>query len=326
MTTEDPLPSWKESPARRAIVDFVAAATRPGSADYVQPADRIAVFDNDGTLWCERPLPIELGFILRRLADMTQEDPSLRGRQPWTAACDRDVAWLAGAVTRHYAGDDTDVKVLLGGVVRAFAGWPVERYVAAADAFVRDERHPTLGRTFRECGYGPMVELLRFLEKNGFDVYIASGGSRDFMRAFAEEMYGISAERVIGSTNALRFREADGEGTVVYEAEPDVFDDGPAKPVRIWSRIGRRPVIAVGNANGDIPMLRFADCRSRPGLQILVLHDDAEREFDYRAGAEEALGQAKARGWTIVSMKNDWIRIFAEGLAPDSRPPNSAPL
>jgi hypothetical protein len=160
-----------------------------------------------------------------------------------------------------------------------------------------------------------MLDLMRYLEANGFTLYIASGGDRDFMRPITAEAYGIPPERVIGSSHALRYREDKQGGSVVYRAAPDVFDDGPAKPVRIWSRIGRRPIIAVGNSNGDIPMLEYAGGPSHPALRLLVLHDDAEREFDYIAGAETSVQRAKAEGWTIVSMKHDWTSVFAQAMA-----------
>lgn len=305
-----PLPSWNETSTRSALITFVEAATHEGER-YVRPEDRIAVFDNDGTLWCEKPMPIELGFILEQLAAMADRDPSLRERQPWRAAHQRDYAWLDGVIAKHYSGDDSDVKTLAGGLVRAFAGWSVEDYVAAADAFVLKGRHPMLDRPFRDCGYLPMVELLQYLAANGFITYIASGGNRDFMRGFAQGIYGISPERVIGSSSELRYQGDSHGGSVVYRAEPDVFDDGPVKPVRIWSRIGRRPILACGNSNGDVPMLQFA-AGPRLGLRLLVLHDDAEREFAYTSGADVALERAKALGWTVISIKKDWARVFAD--------------
>jgi phosphoserine phosphatase len=305
--TGDSLPSWNDTPTRQAIVEFVEGAARS-----LPPEERVATYDNDGTLWCEKPMPIELGFILRRLAEMVREDPSLGARQPWKAAHEQDFAWLGGVITKHYVGDDSDVKVLLGGILRAFAGMSVHDYEAAAGAFIREQQHPTLGRRFRDCGYLPMIELLRYLEANGFTNYIASGGDRDFMRPITQEIYGIPPERVVGSSNALRYVEDDHGGSVVYQAEPDVFDDGPTKPVRIWSRVGRRPILAVGNSNGDVPMLRFAGGPSRPALRLLVLHDDPEREFDYVAGAEEALEHAESAGWTVVSVKDDWASVFAD--------------
>ena len=157
-----------------------------------------------------------------------------------------------------------------------------------------------------------MVELLRYLEGHGFTCFIASGGSRDFMRAITGEIYEIPPERVVGSSNGLQYSDDEHGGSLSYLAQPDVFDDGPTKPVRIWSRIGRRPVVAAGNSNGDVPMLRFAGGKERAALRLLVLHDDAEREFDYVKGAEQALEQAKSDGWTVVSVKNDWATVFAD--------------
>jgi hypothetical protein len=307
------LASWKDTATRAAIVDFVERVTTEGERDYVPPADRIATFDNDGTLWCEKPMPIELGFILVRLAEMAEAGESLREKQPWKAARERDYEWLGDAITKHYHGDDADVKVLLAGVLQAFAGMSVEDYAGAADAFLRGGTHPTLGRTFHACGYLPMIELLDYLRANGFTNYIASGGDRDFMRPVTEEIYGIPSEHVIGSSNALRYLEDEHGGTITYAAEPDVFDDGPVKPIRIWSRIGRRPILAGGNSNGDIPMLRYAGGKDRPGLRLLVLHDDDEREFDYTAGAEKSLETAASEGWTVVSVKNDWASVFGDG-------------
>jgi len=235
----------------------------------------------------------------------------LREKQPWKAAREQDYHWLGEVITKHYHGDDADVKVLMAGILQAFAGNSVEEYAAAADAFLRGGKHPTLDRTFHACGYAPMIELLGYLEANGFTNYIASGGDRDFMRPVTEEVYGIPSERVIGSSNALRYLEDEHGGTITYAAEPDVFDDGPVKPIRIWSRIGRRPILAGGNSNGDIPMLRYAGGKERPALRLLVLHDDAEREFEYTAGAEDSLEAAAKHGWTVVSAKNDWATVFA---------------
>jgi hypothetical protein len=257
-------------------------------------------------------MPIELGFILQRFAAMAEADPALRGRQPWKAAYDRDYEWLGGVITKHYAGDDSDVKVLIGGLLKAFAGQSVEDYSLAAAAFLDAGRHPTLSRSYLECSYAPMIELLRYLESNGFTNYIASGGDRDFMRPVTQRVYGIPPERVIGSSNALAYQDGEHGGAVVYRETPDVFDDGPAKPVRIWSRIGRRPIFAAGNSNGDIEMLSFASHEHGPSLKLLVNHDDEEREFAYAAGAERSMDEARKRGWNIVSMKDDWSAVFAK--------------
>jgi phosphoserine phosphatase len=301
------LASWNDTPTREAIVAFAETA-----AQTVPPEERVAVFDNDGTLWCEKPMPVELGFILERLAASAEADAALRDRQPWKAAYEKDYGWLGGVIDKHYAGDDSDVKVLLGGMLAAFAGQTVEDYLAAAAGLLDTAPHPTLERRLRDCWYVPMVELLRHLEANGFTCFIASGGSRDFMRAVTAELYGIPPERVVGSSNGLEYTDDDHGGSLAYLAQPDVFDDGPVKPVRIWSRIGRRPILAAGNSNGDIPMLRFTGGKDRPALRIVVLHDDPAREFDYVKGAETALEHARAEGWTVVSVKDDWATVFAD--------------
>jgi phosphoserine phosphatase len=272
--------------------------------------ERVAVFDNDGTLWCEKPMPIQLDFVLRRLAEMVAAQPELRDRQPWKAAAERDFAWFGAVMTEHYAGDDTNVRTLLGGVLAAHAGITIEDFEDQADAFMHDAQHPTLGLSYLKCAYAPMVELLGYLEANGFTSYIASGGGRDFMRSITQEMYGIPRERVIGSSGAFAYTGDEHGGTITRKPAADYLDDGPEKPVRIWSRTGRRPLLAAGNSNGDIPMLEFTHHAHKPTLRLLVLHDDAGREFDYSAGAEQALTQAEADGWTIVSIKNDWTTVF----------------
>ena len=307
----DPLPSWREGASKQAILDFVQQVTTEGGTGAVAPEERIAVFDNDGTLWCEKPAPIQLDFILRRLVAMAEQDPALRTRQPWQAAYAKDYGWLHDVITKHYHGDDSDLPVLAAGVVQAFAGVTVEDFEAQADRFLRTAQHPTLSRGYLACGYAPMVELLDYLDASGFGNYIASGGGRDFMRPISQEMYGVPREGVIGSTVSLAWTEDGlGGGTVVHRPELDVLDDGPEKPVRIWSRVGRRPMLAAGNSNGDIPMLQFAKQPDRPSLGLLLLHDDPDREFDYVEGAEQALELATTNGWTVVSMKNDWLTVF----------------
>jgi phosphoserine phosphatase len=299
------LGSWNDTATRASIVDFVEKA-----ASDVPPEERIAVFDNDGTLWCEKPMPIQLDFILRRLAEMAEADPELRERQPWKAAHERDYAWLGAVVAQHYAGDGTNVKVLGAGILAAYAGMSVEDFEAKSDEFLRSAQHPTLGRGYLRCAYAPMLELLDYLAANGFINYIASGGGRDFMRAISQEMYGIPRERVIGSSAALVYTSDDRGGTITHTSEPEYLDDGPQKPIRIWSRTGRRPLLAAGNSNGDAPMLEFTHHGDKPSLRLLVLHDDADREFDYTTGAEQALEKARAEGWTIVSIAGDWATVF----------------
>jgi phosphoserine phosphatase len=306
------LVSWNDTPARAAIVDFVAMVSDEGSAGYVDTAERVAVFDNDGTLWSEKPIPIQLDFTLFRLTELASKDPSLRERQPYKASVERDFRWLAEAMVKHYHGDDADMRLLLAAVESAFTGMSVEAFEAEVLGWLKDASHPVLHRPYLSCGFVPMVELLRYLEANGFTTYIASGGDRDFMRPFAHTIYGIPPERVIGSALGLDFNAGGDDTQLVYKSKLEFFDDGPEKPVRVWSRIGRRPLVAGGNSNGDIPLLRFARTGSRAALRLLVLHDDDDREFAYTAGAEDALERAKERGWTIVSVKNDWGTVFAD--------------
>src|SRR4051812_9273173 len=300
----DLLPGWRDGAAKRAILEFVQAS------EVVPVEERVAVFDNDGTLWCEKPMPIQLDFILRRFVEMAEASPDLRDRQPWKAAYDRDYGWLGALMTEHYAGDDGNVKILAAGILAAYEGISVEDFEASADDFLRSAEHPTLGLEYLRCSYKPMVELLDYLEANRFTNYIASGGGRDFMRPVSQEMYGIPRERIIGSASALVYDGDEDGGTVRHKAEADYLDDGAEKPIRIWSRIGRRPVVAAGNSNGDVQMLQFTEHDDKPTLRILVLHDDQEREFEYTTGAEQALEQADKHHWTVVSMKNDWTSVF----------------
>jgi phosphoserine phosphatase len=306
----DPRPSWNEGTSKRTILHFVEGVTSAGGAEFVPPVDRIAVFDNDGTLWCEKPMYIQLDLILRKLAAQAEGDPSLRSKQPWQAAWEKDFDWLGGVIVKHYKGDDSDLQVLLAGTLSLSEGQTVEQVEAAARGFVENERHPTLGLAYRQCIYQPMLELLRYLEANRFTNYIVSGGGRDFMRGFAQDLYGIPRERVIGSTVAYRYVESDDGGEIVQRAELDMIDDGPGKPIQIWNVIGRRPILAAGNSNGDLPMLAFAGGASLPALRLLVVHDDADREFEYVAGAEKVISAVQTHGWTAVSIQRDWQKVF----------------
>ena len=246
------------------------------------------------------------------MAQLASRKPRLKERQPYQAAVERDYRWLGQAVVKHYQGDDADLRLLMSAVESAFEDVGVEAFATEVLAWLDTARHPVLDRSYLACGFTAMVELLRYLEANGFSTYIASGGDRDFMRPFAQRLYGIPPERVIGSSLGLSFDAGEDDTRLVYKFKIEFFDDGPTKPVRIWSRIGRRPLIAVGNANGDIPMMRFARHGGRDALRLLVLHDDADREFSYTAGAEEARARATTHGWTIVSMKRDWAAVFGD--------------
>ena len=301
---------WTDGATRSAITDFVALVSEQGGSDYVEPAARVAVFDNDGTLWSEKPLPIQLDFTIRQLARLAAADPTLRDRQPYKAAYEGDQHWMGAAMVKHYHGDDGDLQLLMGAITSAFDTVDVEAYDRQVLAFFDEATHPTLGRAYRECGYAPMVALLLYLEENGFTTYIASGGDRDFMRPVAGDLYGIPPERVIGSALGLEYRSDNDTHTLLYKAAMEFFDDGPEKPVRIWSRIGRRPILSAGNSNGDVPMLAYSGREESPALRLLLLHDDDQREFSYTAGAENALDVADQQGWTVVSMKNDWTGVF----------------
>jgi phosphoglycolate phosphatase-like HAD superfamily hydrolase len=304
----EPLASWNDGPSKEAVLDFVERVAAAG----VPRDERVAAFDNDGTLWCEKPMPIQLDFILRRLVEMAEADPELRSRQPWQAAYDRDYGWFAEVMAEHYAGDDTNVRTLAAGVLAAHGGISVDDFEAQAAAFLHSARHPTLGRGYLACAYAPMIELLDHLEANGFSNYIVSGGGRDFMRPISQEVYGIPRERVVGSATALEYTSDDNGGTILRKPEADYLDDGPQKPIRIWSRTGRRPRLAAGNSNGDIEMLDFTRHEHNPVLRLLVLHDDPDREFEYTTGAEAALTKARSDDWSVISVKNDWSTVFAD--------------
>ena len=307
MKGKELLPSWNEGAAKTAIVEFVEQT-------LVKPVpieERVAVFDADGTLWCEQPVPVEADFILRRLAVMAKADPTLRDRQPWKAAYEQDNSWLGQVITEHYAGNDTKAQTLLDGVGAAFAGMAVDDFEVNADSFLRSGRHPTLGRAYLETAYVPMVELLGYLAANGFSNHIVSGSGADFIRPVTGELFGISRERVIGSSTVLEFTSSDKGGTITRKAQLGFLDDGPQKPIQIWNRAGRRPLVAGGNSNGDLPMLEFTQHQDKPSLRLLLLHDDPEREFAYTSGAEEALARAHVSGWTVVSMKDDFATLFS---------------
>ena len=260
---------------------------------FVPPPERIAAFDNDGTLWCEKPLYVQADFTFRRWRAMVEADPSKASEQPYKALVENDRAWLAGLLDH--------VPELVRGATEAFDGITTAAFEEAVRGFFAEAKHPTLGIPYTSVGYRPMRELVDLLRANGFAVYLCTGGGRDFVRPVAEEMYGIPREAVIGSATTLEYRDGDIYRTKGVEMP---VDDGPGKPVHIWMRTGRKPLLAGGNSDGDIAMLETA------GFGLLIHHDDAEREFTYDTGAERALAEAATRGWTVVSMKNDFARVF----------------
>ncbi|MEL4319622.1 HAD family hydrolase [Leifsonia sp. YIM 134122] len=312
------LPSWRDTATRSTIIDFVERVTADGP-DAVPVEERIAVFDNDGTLWTEKPMPTQLHYLVQRWGAAAEADPSLASKQPYAAVANGELGWLGAAVDKHYAGDDSDLHAIVGAIIAATANESVEDYAASVADFYRDALHPVLERTYSGVVYEPMVELLKYLEANGFTCYIVSGGDRDFMRPMTVDYYGIPPERVIGSAVGLVY---DAESNAVrYGTSFDFLDDGPIKPVRIWTRIGRRPILAAGNSNGDLPMLRYTN-GSASSLSLLVHHDDDSGRGDtpYDKGAEDALDAASdaASGITVVSVKRDWSVVFPDAAEPEA--------
>ena len=286
------LPSWREGAAKSAVLEFVASVTGPG-ASYVPPAERIATFDNDGTLWCEKPQYVQASFIFRRWKQMVQADPAKAKEQPYKALVEDDQAYLTNLLDH--------VPDLVKGVTEAYQGITVGAFEQAVHEFFATATHPTLGVPYTKVGYQPMRELLDLLQARGFIVFICSGGGRDFVRPVSEQMYGIPRERVIGSATIVQYRDGDLYRTKDVE-QP--IDDGTGKPAHIWMRTGRKPLLGCGNADGDVPMLETAR------FSILIRHDDASREFGYDTGAEKALADAKEHGWTVVSMHDDFKVVF----------------
>src|SRR5262245_57202579 len=283
--TEPVLASWKAGPAKQAIVDFVNAATTPGTA-FVEPADRIATFDNDGTLWVEQPIPPQLDFVFRRWEEEVTADPSLAERQPYKALIEKDLAFFEGVATQ----DPQVVATLLEGFARSWAGTTPAEFDAQVRDWTRTVKQPKLGVPYVELVYQPMLELFDLLRANEFRVFVCSGGGRDFMRAFAEETWGMYKEDVIGSAAAYTYAD----GRIVRSSTLlGGLDMGPGKPEHIFAHTGRLPAFAGGNADVDIEMLESA------GFALLVAHDDDEREFSYTRGAEAALAKAEEPGWPV---------------------------
>lgn len=303
----DPLPSWNAGPAKHAILDFVARTTTESDPEFVPEAERIATFDNDGTLWPEQPL-IEGQFALARLRVLAEDDPSLRERQPFKAALEGDLAYIR----------DAGLPAINELLAKTHADMSTEDFEADAREFFRAAIHPALGRPYTELAYQPMVELLDYLRDNGFETWIVSGGTQDFVRVIADEMYGVPMQQVVGTTPVLEFEQRDGRWVVWRTPELGSFNDKNAKPANIALHIGRRPVLAAGNvrSGGDVAMLTYADERRGPSLQLLINHDDPEREFAYAERDRASLRAAESRGWTLVSMRDDWKTVFAPAGSP----------
>lgn len=310
LSAKDPLKSWIQGEVKNRIICFVKEVTNPSSRSYVLPKDRIAVFDNDGTLMCEKPLSVPEAFIFNSVATLVGKNPAFRNKQPFKAVCERDRKCLEKLSSRE-----------LGQLVLApYLGVTQDGYIGAAKTYLAKSRHPRFNVSFTKTVYLPMIELLEYLRSNGFKVYIVSGGMTGLIRAFSEEVYDVPRENVIGTTATFKYSKRDGKSLLVRR---DKFvmpiNDYDGKAINIQLRIGKRPILAVGNSNGDQQMLEFTDDREGLNLMLLVHHDDAEREYRYDKGAEKVLNLAKERSWTIISIKNDFKTVFALGNKGESK-------
>jgi phosphoserine phosphatase len=303
------LGSWAAGRSRDALLRFVDEVTDPGSRHYLPPEERVAAFDNDGTLTCERPT-VQGAFILQRLAAVARADQTLASKDPWAAALGGDLDWVDRALTKHYQGDDADLKVLLEAVLTTFSELSVERFAAQVTEFFETAQHPRFVRPFTEVVYRPMRELLDYLASNDFTCYIVSGGGRDFLRPISQSAFGIPPERVVGSAPTMVFSADVEPAEIIRQPSLDILDDGPAKAIYLWDRAGRRPILAAGNADGDIPLLHYAGMPGEPRMRMVIVHDDADREFAYALGSDLVRRMAAERDWTVVSMKRDWERIL----------------
>ena len=308
-TAADSLPSWNDGPAKRGILAFVAKVTNEGSPDFLPPAERIAVYDNDGTLWPENPMPFQAAFALDELNRRVVTRPELASDPMVQAA-------LAGDLGRLLAGEHVDG--LMRVLALTHAGMTTDEFRDAVEAWLRTARHPRFGRPYDELTYQPMQELLRHLRANGFKNFIVSGGGADFMRVWVERVYGIPPEQVVGSTARTTFELRDG-GPVLTKTLDHLFvNDKTGKPVGIHQFIGRRPTMCLGNSDGDHAMLQYTTIDNpRPSLGLIVHHTDGDREYAYDAETKstgklvEALEEAPRRGWLVADMKQDWNAVFA---------------
>jgi phosphoserine phosphatase len=304
----DPLPSWNDGAAKMAILEFVARVTDETGPDFVPEPERIATFDNDGTLWAEKPLYFQLFFAIDRVRALAPEHPEWKTQQPFKAVLEDDRAALAAAGEQG----------LLELVMASHAGMTTEDFEAIVSDWLATAKHPATGRPLTEMVYQPMLELLDYLRANGFKTYIASAGGIEFMRPWTEEVYGIPPEQVIGSSIKTAFEVRDGEPVLVRLPEINFIGDKKEKPVGINSHIGRRPIAAFGNSDGDFQMLEWTTSGKGPRLGVLIHHTDAEREWAYDRDShigrlDRGLDEAADRGWVVVDMKEDWRIVFPSG-------------
>jgi len=301
----DPLPSWNDGAGKQSIVAFVARVTTPGSPDFVPVAERIATFDNDGTLWCEKPLPVQLYFVLDRVKALAPQHPEWKTQEPFASL-------LKGDLKTALAGGD---HALLELVMATHTGMTTVEFEQIVKDWIAIARHPKTGKLYTDMVYQPMLEVLAYLRANGFKTFIVSGGGIEFMRPWAEKVYGIPPEQVVGSSVKTKFELRDGKPVLVRLPELNFNDDKGGKPVGINQHIGRRPVMAFGNSDGDLQMLQWTAAGPGARFCLYVHHDDAAREYVYDredalARLDKGLDEAAAKGWTVVSMKNDWKQVF----------------
>jgi phosphoserine phosphatase len=301
----DPLPSWNDGKAKQSIITFVEEVTREGSPDFVPVAERIATFDNDGTLWCEKPLPVQLYFVLDRVKTLASQHPEWKDKEPFASILKGDPKGLMAGGERG----------LMEVIMATHAGNTTVEFEKIVKAWIATAKHPKTGKVYTEMVYQPMLEVLAYLRANGFKTFIVSGGGIEFMRPWAEKTYGIPPEQVIGSSVKTRFELRDGTPVLVRLAEVNFNDDKGGKPVGINQHIGRRPIAAFGNSDGDLQMLQYTGAGSGTRFCLYVHHDDAEREYAYDredglAKLDKGLDEAAAKGWTVVSMKKDWKIVF----------------
>jgi phosphoserine phosphatase len=304
-TAADPLPSWNDGDVKKSIISFVDKVTYEGHEDYVPPAERIATFDNDGTLWCEQPMYFQMIFAFDRIKATAGGHPKWKDEEPYKFV-------LAGDMKAFGA---TGQKGLLDIMAATHAGMSVEEFHKTVCDWMHTARHPRFHRPYDQCIYQPMVELLKYLRANKFKTFIVSGGGIEFMRPWVDNAYGIPPEQVVGSSGIVKYELNDDKPVLMKEAKVEFIDDGPGKPVGINHFIGRRPIMAFGNSDGDYEMLRYATAGEGPRFGLIVHHTDAEREYAYdypsRVGQlKRALDEAPKRGWVVVDMKDDWKTIF----------------
>jgi hypothetical protein len=304
---KEPLASWNDKPSRRSIVEFVERVTLEGGPDYVPVSDRIAVFDNDGTLWTEQPMYVQAFFAFDRVKELEPQHPEWRTTEPFASV-------LRGDLESALSGGERSLVAL---VMATHAGMTTEEFEQTVIRWIAEARHPQTGKLFTEMVYQPMLEMMSYLRSNGFKTFIVSGGGIEFMRPWAERVYGVPPEQVIGSSVKTRFELLDGRPSLLRLPELNFVDDKSGKPIAIQLHIGRRPIIAFGNSDGDLEMLQWTTASDRPHLGVLVRHTDGNREYRYDRDShvgrlDRALDLSGELGWVVIDMEQDWSRVYPE--------------